>query len=205
MAANSIIAELEEPWERDELVEARNGKARPVVSRPVQSATFKAVRHGSVAVDTVGCRGDEHVYEFHGGLDKALLQYCARHYDIWSEELPGSAYLFRVGGFGENLVARQANERNTCIGDIVRIGPDVIAQVSLLRQPCYKLSGRFQEKNLSRFSQEKFRTGWYYRIIKGGSIQAGDELVLLERPNPHWTVSRVPHYLYIEKDNFDVM
>lgn len=205
MAVNSIIAELEEPWERDELVEVRTGRAKPVFGLPVQSAIFKSVRYGEVSVDALGCRGDEHVYEFHGGPDKALLQYCSRHYDIWSEELPGSAHLFRVGGFGENLVARRANERNTCIGDLVSIGPDVIAQVSLPRQPCYKLNHRFQDKDLSRFSQEKSRTGWYYRIIKGGPIKAGDELVLLERPNPHWTVAQVQHYLYIEKDNFDMM
>lgn len=204
MAMNSI-SKLEEPWVRDELVEVRTGKAKPVFGLPVQSAIFKSVRYGSVSVDALGCRGDEHVYEFHGGPDKALLQYCSLHYDTWSEELPGSAHLFRIGGFGENLVARRANERNTCIGDIIRIGPEVIAQVSLPRQPCYKLNHRFQEKNLSRFSQERFRTGWYYRIIKGGSIQAGDELVLLERPNPHWTVARVQHYLYIEKENSGVM
>lgn len=204
MAMNSI-SKLEEPWVRDELVEVRTGKAKPVFGLPVQSAIFKSVRYGSVSVDALGCRGDEHVYEFHGGLDKALLQYCSQHYDTWSEELPGSAHLFRIGGFGENLVARRANERNTCIGDIIRIGPEVIAQVSLPRQPCYKLNHRFQEKNLSRFSQERSRTGWYYRIIKGGSIQAGDELVLLERPNPHWTVARVQHYLYIEKENSGVM
>ncbi|KAJ5450779.1 uncharacterized protein N7458_007228 [Penicillium daleae] len=204
MAMNSI-SKLEEPWVRDELVEVRTGKAKPVFGLPVQSAIFKSVRYGSVSVDLLGCRGDEHVYEFHGGPDKALLQYCSQHYDTWSEELPGSAHLFRIGGFGENLVARRANERNTCIGDIIRIGPEVIAQVSLPRQPCYKLNHRFQEKNLSRFSQERSRTGWYYRIIKGGSIQAGDELVLLERPNPHWTVARVQHYLYIEKENSGVM
>jgi MOSC domain-containing protein YiiM/ferredoxin-NADP reductase len=205
MAMNSIIDELEEPWEQDELVEVRTGKAKPVFGLPVQSAIFKSVRYGAVPVDALGCRGDEHVYEFHGGTDKALLQYCSRHYDIWSEELPDSAHLFRVGGFGENLVARRANERNTCIGDIIRIGPGVIAQVSLPRQPCYKLNHRFQEKNMSRLSQERHRTGWYYRIIERGSIQAGDELVRIERPNPDWTVARVQHYLYIEKDNFDMM
>lgn len=201
----SIITELEQPWERDKLIEVRTGKAKPVFGLPVQSAIFKSVRYGSVPVNKLGCRGDEHVYEFHGGPDKALLQYCSQHYDTWTRELPSSAHLFRVGGFGENLVAQKANERNTCIGDVVRIGRDVIAQVSLPRQPCYKLNHRFQEKNMSRLTQEQFRTGWYYRIMQEGSIQAGDEIVLLDRPNPQWTIARVQHYLYIEKENFAVM
>ena len=153
----------------------------------------------------LGCEGDEHVYEFHGGVDKALHQYCTRHYKVWQDELPDSSHLFRVGGFGENIVARMANERNTCIGDIVRIGARVVAQVSLPRQPCYKLNHRFQEQSMSRFTQERFRTGWFYRVLEEGFIQAGDEIVLVERPNPDWTIARVQHYLYIEKDNFEVM
>ncbi|KAJ5974023.1 hypothetical protein N7481_011233 [Penicillium waksmanii] len=204
MAEKVIIAGLEQPWQRDQLLEVRTGKAKPVFGLPVQSAIFKSVRYGSVLVDKLGCRGDEHVYEFHGGRDKALLQYCSQHYDVWRQELPGSAHLFHVGGFGENLVAHEANERNTCIGDVVRIGA-VIAQVSLPRQPCFKLNHRFEEKNMSRLTQERFRTGWYYRILREGSIQAGDEIELLERPCLQWTVARVQHYLYHEKANFEVM
>ncbi|KAJ5764794.1 hypothetical protein N7520_004353 [Penicillium odoratum] len=199
-----LITELEQSWQRDKLIEVRTGKAKPVFGLPIQSAIFKSVRYGSTPVSKLGCRGDEHVYEFHGGPDKALLQYCSRHYDTWGQELPGNAHLFRLGGFGENLVAQKANERNTCIGDIVRIG-NVVAQVSLPRQPCYKLNHRFQEKNMSRLTQERFRTGWYYRILQEGSIKAGDDIVLLERPHPKWTVARVQHYLYIEKENMDMM
>ncbi|KAJ5205046.1 uncharacterized protein N7498_005925 [Penicillium cinerascens] len=200
-----IIAELEQPWQRDQLDEVRTGKGKPVFGLPLQSAIFKSVRYGSVTVDKLGCQGDEHAYEFHGGPDKALLQYCSRHYNVWGKELRGSEHLFRVGGFGENLVARNANERNTCIGDVDRIGRDVIVQVSMPRQPCYKLNHRFQEKNISRLTQEKFRTGWFYRILHEGSIHAGDDIELLERPHPEWTVALVQHYLYIEKENYEIM
>ncbi|EPS25125.1 hypothetical protein PDE_00056 [Penicillium oxalicum 114-2] len=205
MAGNSIIQELQVPWERDELLEVRTGKAKSVFGLPDQSAIFKSIRYGPVAVDELGCQGDENVFELHGGPERALMQYCSRHYDAWSEELPGSAHHFRAGGFGENLVSRRANERNTCIGDRVRIGQTVIAEVTQPRQPCYKLNHRFQEKNMSRLSQESFRTGWFYRIIEGGFIQAGDEMVLLERPNPNWTIAQVQHYLYLEKENFEAM
>ncbi|KAF7720159.1 Uncharacterized protein PECH_007414 [Penicillium ucsense] len=204
-AIQSRLNMLEEPWEQDELLEVRTGKAQAVFGLPQQSAIFKSVRSGPVAVNEFGCQGDEHVFELHGGPDKALLHYCALHYDDWTEELPGSAHCFRTGAFGENLVSRRANERNTCIGDRIAIGSEVIVQVSLPRQPCYKLNHRFQEKNMARLSQESFRTGWFYRILRGGSIQAGDGLSLLERPNPKWTIARVQHYLYLEKENFEVM
>ncbi|RJE24353.1 MOSC domain protein [Aspergillus sclerotialis] len=205
MSPTFDVSELEKPWQTDRVMQVRTGKAKPVFGRPIESAIFKTIREGPVPVSKLGCEGDEHVYEFHGGVDKALHQYCTRHYKVWKNELPDSSHLFRVGGFGENIVARNANERNTCIGDIVRIGSKVIAQVSLPRQPCYKLNHRFQEQNMSRYTQERFRTGWFYRVLQEGSIQAGDEIVLLERPNPDWTIARVQHYLYIEKDNFEVM
>ena len=201
----TAISELEKPWQTDRVMQVRTGKAKPVFGRAMESAIFKTIREGPVSVSELGCEGDEHVYEFHGGVDKALHQYCTRHYKVWQDELPDSSNLFRVGGFGENIVARMANERNTCIGDIVRIGARVVAQVSLPRQPCYKLNHRFQEQNMSRFTQERFRTGWFYRVLEEGFIQAGDEIVLVERPNPDWTIARVQHYLYIEKDNFEVM
>lgn len=79
MDEDTIISELEQPWQRDHLVEVRTGKSKPVFGLPFQSAIFKSVRYGSVAVDKLGCQSDEHAYEFHGGPDKALLQYCSRH------------------------------------------------------------------------------------------------------------------------------
>lgn len=96
-----------------------------------------------------------------------------------------------VGGFGNTLEAQKANERNICIGDIIRIGRDIIAQNSLLRQLCYNPNHHFQENNMPRLTEKPFRTGWYYRHIQEGSVQAGDEMVLVERM--HTAVDRRTH------------
>jgi ferredoxin-NADP reductase/MOSC domain-containing protein YiiM len=133
------------------------------------------------------------------------MQYCARHYEAWKWELPQSQHLFTLGGFGENLVAADANERNVCIGDVIGFGDEVIAQVTYPRAPCAKLNHRFEVKDMSRRAQTLARTGWYYRILQEGYLQAGDQMKLLKRPNPDWTVARVQHYLYIEKSNVAAM
>jgi MOSC domain-containing protein YiiM/ferredoxin-NADP reductase len=198
------VRRLEIPWQGEKLLEVRTGKVKPVFGINVKSAIFKNVRSGPVAVNKLGCEGDEHAFEQHGGPDKALLQYSTLHYDRFRDELPQSAHLFVPGGFGENLVAKNANERNICIGDIIQIGT-VTAQVTLPRQPCFKLNHRFQVKDMSKRSQDLFRTGWMYRIRKEGVIQAGDEMKLVERPNPEWTVARVQHYLYHDMRNEEVM
>ncbi|KIX92414.1 uncharacterized protein Z520_11889 [Fonsecaea multimorphosa CBS 102226] len=194
------ITLLERPWTAEKLLEVRTGRVRPVFGIQVQSAIFKNVRPGPVAVDKLGCDGDQHAFELHGGPDMALLQYSTLHYPRWKKELPDSAHLFVPGGFGENLVAKYANERNMCVGDIIQIGT-VTAQVSLPRQPCFKLNHRFQIKDMSKRSQDLFRTGWMYRILKEGTVQAGDDMVLLRRPHPEWTIAKVQHYLYHDLRN----
>lgn len=113
MDQDTPIAELEQPWQKDELIEVRTGRSKPVFGLSLQSASPSLSDTAQCPWTKLGCRGDEHVYEFHGGPDKVRLQYCSRHYEAWAKDLPGSAHLFRVGGFGENLVARWANERNT--------------------------------------------------------------------------------------------
>ncbi|CEL03570.1 hypothetical protein ASPCAL04723 [Aspergillus calidoustus] len=200
-----LIKALEQPWHRDTLAQVRTGKVEPTFSTREPSAIYKQIRTGAVAVTVLGCEGDEHAFELGGGPEKALLQYSTLHYQQWKKELPQSDGLFVPGAFGENLVATYANERNMCIGDVVRIGGQVIAQVTGPRQPCYKLNLRFQAEHMPTGSQELFRTGWFYRILEEGTIQAGDEIVLLERPNPEWTVARIQFYLYHDMRNKDMM
>ncbi|OAG44430.1 hypothetical protein AYO21_01426 [Fonsecaea monophora] len=191
---------LEQPWASEKVLEVRTGRVRPVFGIQVQSAIFKNVRPGPVTVNKLGCEGDQHAFELHGGPEMALLQYSTLHYRRWEEELPESAHLFIPGGFGENLVAKYANERNLCIGDVIQIGT-VVAQVSLPRQPCFKLNHRFQIKDMSKRSQDLFRTGWMYRILEEGTVQAGDDMVLLRRPHPEWTIAKVQYYLYHDMRN----
>lgn len=48
---------------------------------------------------------------------------------------------FVPGDFGKNFVFKYMNERNVCIGDVFAVGDDgAVLQVSLPRQPCYKLN-----------------------------------------------------------------
>lgn len=95
------------------------------------------------------------------------------------------------------------NERNVCVGDIVSVGPSgsdpdstLLLQVSLPRQPCFKLNHRFGLRNFAPNTYRLSRTGWYYRVVRPGTVQAGDEIRLISRPNPRWTIERVQEYLH---------
>ena len=93
------------------------------------------------------------------------------------------------------------NERNVCIGDIISVGSEVVLQVSLPRMPCYKLNHRFSLKEFAPQVYKTSRTGWYYRVLKEGVVKAGDELKLVERKWPQWTVERIQEYLHRDLDN----
>ncbi|KAI0393260.1 PK beta-barrel-protein domain-containing protein-like protein [Xylariaceae sp. FL0594] len=190
------------PFERDTVLEVRTSRMKTMPGLTIQSGIDKELRSGKVAVSLLGLDADEHDPTFHGGIDKAIHGYCSSHYAQWAREYPEASARFVPGAFGENLVTARMNERNVCIGDIMSVGDDgVLLQVSLPRQPCFKLNHRFQLKNFAPNTYKKSRTGWYYRVLRTGTIQAGNEIRLVERRYPQWTIERVQEYLHRTLDN----
>jgi MOSC domain-containing protein YiiM/ferredoxin-NADP reductase len=185
----------------DTVLQVRTGKIRSVFGLPDPSAIFKTPRSEPVRVGLLGCEGDEHGYIGHGGPDKALMCYPSRHYKLWRAELPENAHLFALGGFGENIVGEKVGEGDVCIGDVLRLGKEVLIQVSEPRQPCYMLNHRFELKDMSLRSQDLNRTGWYCRVLKEGWIEANDKIFLVERRFPRWTIANVQNYLYKDRKN----
>lgn len=121
----------------------------------------------------------------HGGPEKAVNVYPAEHYPYWAQTI-GVADL-QPGSFGENFTIEGLLESDVCIGDVFEVG-DALVQISQPRQPCWKLARRWRVKDLALLVQENGRTGWYFRVLKEGHVQAGNRLVLVERPHPNWTV-----------------
>src|SRR5271156_3134256 len=70
--------------------------------KPWTTGFFKSSIEGPVFVGRTNLVGDGQAdLKNHGGIDKAVLAYCAEHYPKWREELrlPGMP----CGAFGENL------------------------------------------------------------------------------------------------------
>lgn len=184
------------------LEQIRTGAVKLLGYSGIRTAIDKAAIDGTHFIGPHGLDGDAHAESFHGGSEKAILQYDSDHYAKWRQEFPDAAERFVPGGFGENFVAAGINETNVCIGDIFRVGAALI-QVSEARQPCFKLNHRFGQPNVSRRAQATGRTGWLYRVIAPGAVTVGDAIELQQRPHPAWSVSRVQHFLYDEIGNRD--
>jgi MOSC domain-containing protein YiiM len=131
----------------------------------------------------------------HGGPDKAIHHYPFDHYAGWQADIGAHPMLAQPGAFGENLSTTGITEADICVGDRLRAG-SVVLEVSQLRQPCWKLNDRFNTRDMARRVQHTGRTGWYYRVLEGGTLRAGDMLEWFERPWPHWPLARVLDVLY---------
>lgn len=156
--------------------------------RPWSSAIHKHSVTGPIRVHRTNMAGDAQAdLVNHGGPDKALLVYSADHAVDWRRELPRLDV--SPGAFGENLTVAGLDERSVCIGDVYRFG-GVLAQVSQPRSPCWKLARRHRQLDLAARVDRNGRSGWYLRVLEEGDMCPSDELALLERLHPMWTVAR---------------
>ena len=157
----------------------------------VRSGFVKVPVAGRVQVALLGMAGDaQEDMVLHGGPDKAVYGYAANHYAAWLADFPEHAPLFTPGAFGENLTIDGLVEDDLRVGDVHRIG-SALLQVCQPRVPCYKFALRFQDNRMPRAMVRSGRSGWYYRVLEGGSILAGDTIDLTDRPHPEFAFTRL--------------
>jgi MOSC domain-containing protein YiiM len=154
-------------------------------------------------IGPLGLAGDAQAdLKHHGGPEKALHHYPFDHYAAWAGEIGDDALLRQPGAFGENLATTGWTEANVCVGDIVRFG-SALLQVSQGRQPCWKLNRRFSRKDMAARVQSSGRAGWYYRVLEPGMAEPGDELRVVDRPCPQWSLERLFRLLHRDTGDRD--
>ena len=169
------------------------GAADPF-DRPWRSGFLKLPVAGPVAVGWNNLAGDGQAdLVNHGGADKAVCVYSLDHYGFWRREL--GFVPVPSGAFGENFTVADLDETGVCVGDTWAAG-DALFQVSQPRQPCWKLARRWRVKDLAVRVRDNGRTGWYFRVVRPGTVAAGLPLTLSARPHPDWTVARANDVVY---------
>lgn len=167
------------------------GKIAPIGPDEVPSGIVKHPVDGPVELRGHQLVGDETAdLTVHGGPDKAVYAYSADHYPVWASERPGHAARLTPGVFGENLTIAGITEADLCIGDIHAIGTARL-QVCQPRQPCFKFALRFEDATMPKAMVRSGRSGWYYRTIEEGVLQAGDSVALVDRPHPGLVFTRM--------------
>lgn len=181
------------------------GALAPLGPDGIMSGIAKTITAGPWRITPDGLEGDaQGDRKHHGGTEKALHHYPREHYAAWATEIGPHPLLSAPGAFGENLSTTGWIEGNVCIGDVVRFGP-VLLQVSQGRQPCFRLNRRFSRDDMAVLVQRTGRTGWYYRVLEAGIVEAGTALTVVDRPQPDWPLARLLHLLYRDTRNRDAL
>jgi MOSC domain-containing protein YiiM len=161
------------------------GDLRPKVWR---SGYDKAKVHGPIFLGETNLDGDGQADKrYHGGSEMAVLAYSAGHYPRWREELamPDLPY----GAFAENFTVSGVDEQSACLGDIWEVG-EARLQICQPRKPCNNISKFWGRAELLKRVIETGRYGWYFRVLKTGLVEAGQEIHLTARPQPAWSIAR---------------
>ena len=122
----------------------------------------------------------------HGGHDQAVYAYQREDLDRWAgqlgRELPD-------GMFGENLTTAGLDVNEAVVGERWRVGAEVELMVTSPRTPCATFAGWLGERGwVKRFTAEA-RPGAYLRVVRPGTISAGDPIEVVHRPDHDVTVS----------------
>ena len=172
--------------------------AADVVTREWTTGFCKGPVVGSVWVGKTNLTGDGQAdLCAHGGLDKAINAYPFEHYAFWLSGLGFSELL--NGAFGENFTTQGVTETEACVGDIFEVG-SALVQISQPRQPCGKLSRWWGVRDLVARVVHTGKTGWYFRVLHEGSVEAGMTLKLVDRPHPEWTIAAANNTMLHRKE-----
>ena len=173
----------------------RIGTPKPLAYRSkfVQSAIFKEEVLYPTHVFLTNLAGDVQADTLHhGGPDKAVCAYAAENYAFFTDKI---GQVFPHGSFGENLTISGLREDAIMIGDIFSIG-ECTLQVSQPREPCYKIAARHNIAQLPVWIKQTGYTGYYFRVLKEGILQAGDSVILKERGAGGITVAEANAIMY---------
>jgi MOSC domain-containing protein YiiM len=132
----------------------------------------------SARVTTQGVEGDaQRDREHHGGPDRALCLYS--HERILALQAEG--HPISPGSIGENLTIEGLDWSRVTPGSCLRLGTDVLAQVTTYTAPCLNITASFRDRDHSRVSQKRHPgdSRVYARVLREGSLGSGDAVQLL--------------------------
>jgi MOSC domain-containing protein YiiM len=150
-----------------------------------ETAIDKRPVGGPVEVTEYGLAGDRQMDRTHGGLDKAVYAYASEDAEWWSAEL---GVAIPPGMFGDNLRTRGLDVTSALIGERWQIG-DVVLQVRMPRTPCHNLSLRMGIERFHVRFNASGRVGALLKVLEPGTIEAGADVVVVDRPDHDVTVA----------------
>jgi MOSC domain-containing protein YiiM len=169
----------------------------------VTTGIFKEQVKGRVRLRELNLDGDKQAdLTVHGGADKAIYAYPKEHYNYWKRELPGMSLPW--GMFGENFTTQGMFEEMVNVGDQFQVGTAKVAATQP-RMPCYKLGVKFGRMDIIKKFLASGLTGVYFKVIKEGDLEQGDEIKLIKKDENNVTIKDIVQLYTVNKDDLQTM
>jgi MOSC domain-containing protein YiiM len=162
-----------------------------------RSAVRKQPRESAQHLGERGFDGDASFFEDHHTPNMDVHAFSLDHYPFFAE-LAGKK--LPVPAFGENLSVEGGIETEVCIGDLYEIGTAQL-EVSQPTERCGTPGRAAGVHGLKKWTFSSLYTGYYLRVIRPGWVRVNDEMRLLERRAPEWTVARVSRAMFEQLDD----
>lgn len=125
----------------------------------------------------------------HGGDDQAVYAYAREDLDDWQITFGRT---LDNGNFGENLTTSGIDVTGARIGERWHVGSDgLVLEVTSPRTPCRTFVEFLEIPGLIKTFTKAAIPGAYLRVISPGTVRAGDEVVVTDRPDHDVTVGLV--------------
>jgi MOSC domain-containing protein YiiM len=127
----------------------------------------------------LGLIGDDHKFpDIHGGTERALCLYSLERI----LELQQEGHSIFPGAVGENVTISGLDWNTITPGQRLRLGDDVIVEVTSYTSPCNSIPQFFTGGEYQRISQ-KLHPGYsrvYARVLQPGRLTIGQQVCLLD-------------------------
>jgi MOSC domain-containing protein YiiM len=163
--------------------------------KTVRTAVWKSPVTGRRMVRKLDIDGDAQAdLAGHGGEHRAVFVYQMDSYHYWERFLGRNDFTF--GQFGENFTVEGLPDNEVCIGDRYRIG-GAMFEVTQPRVTCYRVGIRMNEPRMAALLVAHRRPGFYFRVLQGGEVGAGDDIVKIADGPERISVAEVDALLYL--------
>jgi MOSC domain-containing protein YiiM len=157
---------------------------------PDVTAIDKRPQPGRLEVADLGFLLDTQVdRRYHGGPEQALYAYADEDALWWARELGRDV---PPGLFGENLRTHGIEVSQAEVGERWRLGDGegaVVVEVTAPRTPCMTFQKRMDEPRWVRRFTRAGLAGAYLRVVRPGTLGAGDAVLVEHRPGHGVTVA----------------
>jgi MOSC domain-containing protein YiiM len=153
---------------------------RPVAGAVVVRAPGSLKGESGLEGDAIGDNKN------HGGDDQAVYAFAREDLDRWEQVLGRS---LADGAFGENLTTWGVDPNEALIGEQWQIADDLVLQVTSPRLPCKTFAARMGVQGWAKRFEADGRPGAYLRVVRPGTVKAGDPVLISRRPAHRVSVS----------------